>query len=315
MRLGYPTQKPVSLLERIMLSSSNEGDVVLDPFCGCGTAVDAAQKLGRRWVGIDITTLAIDLIDARLRTTYGEQIRDTYEMLGIPKDLLGAAALFKRSPFEFERWCVMLVEGQPNEKQVGDRGIDGVIRFPLGGKGNSGRTLVSVKGGATNPGHVRDLIGTVTSQRAELGVFVCMNPPTKGMIEAADHSGSWDHPANGQRFPVVQILTVEELLNGKRPQHATGAHPLLPGREAPSRGPDAPAVLTRVAFHRRVRTSRPLCATSPRESPVITGRQAAYMRSPLTHIGAGQGGFSRGRPCRARTDDQRIKSPMLYQLS
>ena len=216
-RLGYPTQKPVSLLERIILSSSNEGDVVLDPFCGCGTAVDAAQRTNRKWIGIDVTTLAVDLIDARLRATYGEKVREAYEILGIPRDLLGAAALFKRSPFEFERWCVTLVEGQPNEKQVGDRGIDGVIRFPLGGKNNAGKTLVSVKGGATNPGHVRDLIGTVQSQRAELGIFVCMNPPTRGMIEAADHSGSWNHPANGQRYPRVQIMTVADLLAGKRP--------------------------------------------------------------------------------------------------
>ena len=156
-------------------------------------------------------------------------------MLGIPRDLLGAAALFKRSPFEFERWCVMLVEGQPNEKQVGDRGVDGVIRFPLGGKGNSGRALVFVKGGATNPGHDRDLIGTVQSQRAELGVFVCMNPPTKGMLEAANQSGSWTHPANGQRYPLVQILQVAELLNGKRPNMPPA---LIPYFQAEKRRPE-----------------------------------------------------------------------------
>ena len=216
-RLGYPTQKPLSLLERIIATSSDEGDVVLDPFCGCGTTVDAAQKLGRRWIGIDVTTLAVDLIDARLRHTYGEQVRDTYEILGIPRDLTGARALFSRSPFEFERWCVMLLDGQPNEKQVGDRGIDGVIRFPIDAKGHSDRVLVSVKGGATNPGHVRDLVGTVESQRAAMGVFVTMNEPTSGMVEAANHSGAYVHPANGQRFPKVQIVTVEDLLNGKRP--------------------------------------------------------------------------------------------------
>ena len=216
-RLGYPTQKPLALLERIVTLATDEGDVVLDPFCGCGTTVDAAQRLNRRWVGIDVTTLAVDLIDARLRHTYGEQIRDTYEILGIPRDLTGARALFGRSPFEFERWCVMLLDGQPNEKQVGDRGIDGVIRFPVDAKGNSDRVLVSVKGGATNPGHVRDLVGTVDSQRAAMGVFVMMNEPTRGMLEAANQSGTYVHPANGQRFPKVQIVTVEELLNGKRP--------------------------------------------------------------------------------------------------
>jgi hypothetical protein len=170
-RLGYPTQKPVSLLERVILTSSNPNDLVLDPFCGCGTAVDAAQKLGRRWIGIDITTLAVDLIDARLRHTYGEQIRQTYEILGIPQDIEGAAHLFERSPFEFERWCVMALDGQPNEKQVGDKGIDGVIRIITGGKGQSDRVLISVKGGGTNPGHVQALLGTVLGNRAAMGVW------------------------------------------------------------------------------------------------------------------------------------------------
>ena len=224
-RLGYPTQKPLALLERIIEASSNPGDVVLDPFCGCGTTVDAAQKLGRRWIGIDVTTLAIDLIDARLRHTYGEEIQETYDMLGIPRDLTGAEALFKRSPFEFERWCVMMLDGQPNEKQVGDRGIDGVIRFPVDAKGNSDRALVSVKGGATNPGHVRDLFGTIESQRAAMGVFVTMNPPTKGMIEAANHGGSYIHPANGQRYPKLQIMTVQELLDDKKPNMPTALLP------------------------------------------------------------------------------------------
>lgn len=217
-RLGYPTQKPLALLERIVLASSNPGDVVLDPFAGCGTAVDAAQKLGRRWIGIDVTTLAIDLIDARLRHTYSEEIRATYEIRGIPRDRAGAEALFRQSAFEFERWCVMELDGQPNEKQVGDRGVDGVIRFPLNAQGDSDRILVSVKGGATNPGHVRDLIGTVKSQRAAMGVFVTMNEPTRGMLEAANHSGSYVHPANAQHFPKVQIVTVKELLEDKRPR-------------------------------------------------------------------------------------------------
>lgn len=217
-RLGYPTQKPIALLERILATSSNPGDVVLDPFCGCGTTVDAAQKLGRRWVGIDITTLAVDLIDARLRHTYGEQVRRTYEILGIPRDLEGAQALFHRSPFEFERWVVMQLDGQPNLRQVGDKGVDGIIRFPIDARGGSDRVLVSVKGGATNPGHVRDLLGTIESQHAAMGVFVSMHEPTRGMVDAVHHSGSYRHPANGQTFPKLQILTVAELLHGKRPE-------------------------------------------------------------------------------------------------
>lgn len=224
-RLGYQTQKPVALLQRIIAASSNPGDVVLDPFCGCGTTVDAAQKLGRRWVGIDVTTLAVDLIDARLRHTYGEAVQDTYDILGIPRDITGAAALFKQSPFEFERWCVMMLDGQPNEKQVGDRGIDGVIRFPIDAKGTSDRVLVSVKGGATNPGHVRDLVGTVDSQRAAMGIFVSMIEPTRGMIEAANQSGFYNHPANGQRFPKVQLISVQDLLNDKKPNMPTALLP------------------------------------------------------------------------------------------
>lgn len=189
------------MLERIITASSNPGVIVLDPFCGCGTTVDAAQKLGATLVGIDVTTLAIDLIDARLRHTYGEAIRATYDILGIPRDMTGAEALFGRSPFEFERWCVMLLDGQPNEKQVGDKGIDGVIRFPLDAKGTSERVLVSVKGGATSPATSEDLVGTVESQHAGMGIFICMRPPTAGMIDAANHSGTYRHPANGQIFP------------------------------------------------------------------------------------------------------------------
>jgi DNA modification methylase len=216
-RLGYPTQKPLVLLGRILTASSNLGDVVLDPFCGCGTTVDAAEKLARRWIGIDITTLAVDLIDARLRHTYGESITNTFEILGIPRDMEGAEALFQRSPFEFERWCVMMIDGQPNEKQVGDRGIDGVIRFPIDARGTSAKCLVSVKGGAINPGYLRDLVGVVETERASMGVFVCLREPTRGIIEAANHSGFYTHPANGSRYPRVQIVSVQDILDGKRP--------------------------------------------------------------------------------------------------
>jgi len=145
-RLGYPTQKPVALLERIIKSSSNEGDVVLDPFCGCGTTIDAAQKFNRTWLGIDITFIAVDLIEKRLLDRY-PGIKGTYETFGIPRDLGAAKALFKRSPFDFERWAVSRINARPNEKQVGDKGIDGVARFYLDRK-TTGKVLVSVKGGA-----------------------------------------------------------------------------------------------------------------------------------------------------------------------
>ena len=217
-RLGYPTQKPLALLERVIAASSNPGDVVLDPFCGCGTTVDAAQKMGRDWVGIDVTYLAIDLIDKRLRHSYGDDIDGTYEILGIPRDVQGARALFARNPFEFERLAVSLVHGQPNEKQVGDKGIDGVIRYPIDSKGGTERVLVSVKGGThVGPQMVRDLVGTVQSQRATMGVLITMEKPTKGMVDAAHHSGVYQVPAWNKSLPVVQIITVPELLAGKRP--------------------------------------------------------------------------------------------------
>ncbi len=176
-RLGYPTQKPVSLLERIIATSSNQGGVVLDPFCGCGTAIDASVRLDRNWVGIDVTYIAVDLIKKRLEHTFGPEIALTYKVHGIPRDMGGARALFERSPFEFERWAVSLVNATPNQKQVGDRGIDGVVRFYTDAEYRTGRLLVSVKGGKTiGPQYVRDLVGTVGTERAEMGTLLTMPP-------------------------------------------------------------------------------------------------------------------------------------------
>lgn len=216
-RLGYPTQKPLSLLERIIRASSDPGGVVLDPFCGCGTAVDAAQNLGRQWIGIDISYLAVALIQDRLADRYGNDIRETYRVVGIPHDLAGAEALFKANAFDFERWAVTVIGGRANEKQVGDRGIDGVVRFPLD-KRNVGRILVSVKGGSTlNPAMVRDLRGTVERERAEMGILVTLGTPTRGMTDEANRSGSYHYDLTGATFPRIQIVTVPEILAGKRP--------------------------------------------------------------------------------------------------
>lgn len=217
-RLGYPTQKPLSLLERIIRASSNPGDVVLDPFCGCGTTVDAAQRLGRQWIGIDITHLAIDVITKRLLHTYGSGVFDSTELTGIPKDLGGARALFDRSPLEFERWAVSMINAEPNQRQVGDKGVDGVARFPLG-TGKIGKLLVSVKGGKTiNPSMVRDLSGTIESRKAQMGVLITLAPATKGVTDAINHGGVFTHPANGQKYPRLQHITVADLLANKRPQ-------------------------------------------------------------------------------------------------
>ncbi|MGK3203212.1 DNA methyltransferase [Amycolatopsis sp. MEPSY49] len=217
-RLGYPTQKPVSLLERIIKMASKEGDVVLDPFCGCGTAIAAAERLDRRWMGIDVTYLAVDLIEKRLRHTYGESVMDKFTVVGIPRDVEAAQALFARSPFEFERWAVSLVDGQPNEKQVGDKGIDGVIRFIADSRGSTEKVLVSVKGGRQlGPQMVRDLAGTVSTNHAAGGVLITLAKPTRGMIDASRHSGLFHHARQGKAYPRVQLISVPELLEGKRP--------------------------------------------------------------------------------------------------
>jgi DNA modification methylase len=216
-RLGYPTQKPVGLLERIIQSSCPPGGLVLDPFCGCGTTLDAAIKLNRQWVGIDITYLSIDLIRNRLRQQFGDDIDDNYEVRGVPADLAAAHALFERSPFDFERWAVSLVRGTPNEKQVGDKGKDGVVRFATGKKSRAS-ALVSVKGGKQlNPAMVRDLEGTVASAKdGEVGILITLQAHTKGMRDEAASAGNYVDPF-GNHHPKIQLFTVEALLAGARP--------------------------------------------------------------------------------------------------
>ncbi|MBA3360248.1 MAG: restriction endonuclease [Acidimicrobiia bacterium] len=213
-RLGFPTQKPQALLERIIEASTAQGDVVLDPFCGCGTTIAAAEALGRSWIGIDITYLAIALIEQRLTDAHPGI---SYELHGVPKDEGGAKALFARSPKNFEMWAVRQVGGRPQPKMGGDEGIDGVIRFYIDGK-EWGTALVSVKGGdSLNPSMVRDLVGTVKKDRADLGILITRTKPTKGMYETATKDGfyTWQHGTSYERrFPRIQILSVEELLRG-----------------------------------------------------------------------------------------------------
>jgi DNA modification methylase len=228
-RLGYQTQKPIALMERIIGCSSNEGDLVLDPFCGCGTTIDAAEKLGRMWVGIDITYIAVDLIEKRLQHAHGPSITETYQVHGIPRDLAGAHALFEHSPFDFERWAVSRVNGTPNEKQQGDKGVDGVIRFFTDTRGNTGRVLVSVKGGKTvGPQFVRDLLGTVHTQQAEMGSLITLAPYTRGMKDAMNHAGSYLWPINGHNFPRAQLATIEDLLAGRKLNAPPSLMPYIP---------------------------------------------------------------------------------------
>ncbi len=218
-RLGYPTQKPLALLERILNASSNPGDVVLDPFCGCGTAVHAAQKLGRQWIGIDITHLAISLIEKRLKDAFPGI---AFEVHGTPKDLEGARDLAERDKYQFQWWACSLVDAQPfqGKKKGADGGIDGLIYFAdaVGGKATTQRIVVSVKGGGVTVNQVRDLKGVMEREKSPIGLFVCLEEPTAPMKKEAASAGLY-RGGNGKDYPRLQLLTVAELLEGrKRPE-------------------------------------------------------------------------------------------------
>ena len=212
-RLGYPTQKPVALLERIIQASSNEGDVVLDPFCGCGTTVAAAQKFDRRWIGIDITQLAISLIRYRLGDSFGKDCR--FEVIGEPTSLPDAAALAKQDPYQFQWWALGLVGARPVEQKKGaDRGIDGRKYFHDEGQGGKTKQIIfSVKAGKVTVSHIRDLVGVLTREKAEIGAFLSLEPPTSPMRREAASAGFYESPwGKHQR---IQLLTIEDLLGGK----------------------------------------------------------------------------------------------------
>jgi site-specific DNA-methyltransferase (adenine-specific) len=213
-RLGYPTQKPQSLLERIITASSNEGDLILDPFCGCGTAVHAAQKLRRQWIGIDITHLAISLIEKRLKDAFpGIQ----YEVHGTPKDLDGARDLAARDKYQFQWWAVSLVNAVPfaGKKKGADSGIDGLIYFKPEGK-TTEKAIVSVKGGENvNVAMIRDLAHVVDREKAKIGVFITLAEPTRPMRTEAVKTGLYETLYG--KYPKIQILTIQELFDGKQP--------------------------------------------------------------------------------------------------
>jgi len=221
-RLGYPTQKPLSLLERILKASSNENDIVLDPFCGCGTALHAAQKLNRNWIGIDITHLAISLIEIRLISAF-PQIE--FEVFGTPKDFASAQDLARRDKYQFQWWACSLVKVPPyqGKKKGADGGIDGlryISDLDENKRDIKRKIIVSVKGGENvSVSMVRDLIGTMSTNKADLGFFVTLAEPTKAMITEATKAGFY-RAANGKDYPRVQIFTIEDLLSGvKKPEY------------------------------------------------------------------------------------------------
>ena len=211
-RLGYPTQKPVALLERIVAASSNPGDVVLDPFCGCGTTVHAAEKLGRNWIGIDVTHLAIGLIEKRLRDAFPKVEFTTH---GVPQDIAGARDLARRGRedknyyFEFEKWALSLIAAQPGNlgKKGADKGIDGNIYF-----GKTARAIVSVKAGDNiGVGMIRDLRGVIERENAEIGIFLTLTEPKKTMVTEAAAAGQFEMEGF-EPVPRIQIVTIEQAL-------------------------------------------------------------------------------------------------------
>ena len=243
-RLGYPTQKPVALLERIIKASSNPGDVVLDPFCGCGTTIDAAEKLGRDWIGIDITQLAISLIKSRLQDTYGSRIKfvsgttavspspdaaakladapatektSVVRIIGEPTTPNEADALAQDDKFQFQWWALGLVGARPVEQKKGaDHGIDGKILFrddPSAAKPE--QIVIQVKGGKTGVKDVRDLRGVLDREKAAIGVLISLQPATGPMETEAASLGFYEHKLNRQKFPRLQLRTVKELMDGK----------------------------------------------------------------------------------------------------
>lgn len=207
-RLGYPTQKPVALLERILNASSNPGDVVLDPFCGCGTTVHAAEKLGRQWIGIDVTHLAIGLIEKRLREAFPGVHFTTH---GVPQDVEAARDLAERGQYhEFEKWALSLIDAQPGNlgKKGADRGLDGRIYF-----GKTGHAVVSVKAGQNvGVSMIRDLKGVMDREKSGIGVFLTLTPPTKPMVAEAAAAGQHQEPGFAP-VPALQIVTIEDALH------------------------------------------------------------------------------------------------------
>ncbi|MBZ9775195.1 DNA methyltransferase [Mesorhizobium sp. CO1-1-8] len=209
-RLGYSTQKPLALLERIILASSNKGDVVLDPFCGCGTAVEASQNLGRNWIGIDVTYLAIHVIEGRLVKAFGPSIKDSYKIFGRPRDANDARALAGRDWLEFQKWAVFTLGGIPKDRPGADGGIDGIIRYHRVGIEQPNRAVVSVKGGLhVGVDAIHKLKSVVQREGAEIGVLVCLDSPTPAMVKEAASERDVGPPS--RRVAKLQILTVDML--------------------------------------------------------------------------------------------------------
>ncbi|MBI5060278.1 site-specific DNA-methyltransferase [candidate division KSB1 bacterium] len=214
-RLGYPTQKPEALLERIIQVSSNDKDVVLDPFCGCGTAIAVAQRHGRKWIGIDVTHLAIKLIKQRLKDSFGAKAK--YAVVGEPVDLASARTLAADDKYEFQWWALSLVDAAPERderKKGADRGIDGVRTFFDGKSRKPQHIMISVKGGGVSVKDVRDLGHVVEREKAAMGVLITLENPTAAMLKEAVTAGFYHSDYQDTKHRRLQVMTIEDLLAG-----------------------------------------------------------------------------------------------------
>ena len=219
-KTDYPTQKPIALYERIIEASSKKGDLVLDPFCGCGTTLMAAEAQNRHWIGIDVTYLATGAVKLQIEKFY-PQLRNEITITGTPENVEQALELAHTNTHGFEEWCVThVLKFKSNAKKVGDGGIDGTFRFPLGkikGKQAYGKASAQVKGGNYTLSHVRDFRTAMKNAGADLGVFVVTSPPTQGMLTEAAKSGIYKHPSYELSAPRVQIYEIQDHFNGKTP--------------------------------------------------------------------------------------------------
>ena len=229
-RAGYPTQKPIALYKRIIQASSNEGDLVLDPFCGCGTTLLAAEALNRRWLGIDLTYLATGAVTLQMEKFF-PQLKDSILITGTPETAATALQLAREDPGGFEEWCVThVLKFTSNAKKVSDGGIDGTYRFPIGkvkGRTAYGKMVAQVKGGQYSLGHIRDFRTAMTNAQAELGIFVVTRPPSDGMRTEASRAGMWQHPLWDMTCPRVQLYEIQDYFAGTMPQIPVGERRVL----------------------------------------------------------------------------------------
>ena len=220
-RTGYPTQKPIELYKRIVAASSNEGDLILDPFCGCGTTLMASEALNRHWIGIDLTYLATGAVRLQIERLF-PQLRNEITITGTPENAEQALELARTNPYGFEEWCVThVLHFRPNARRGGDGGIDGTFRFPIGriqGRQAYGKAVAQVKGGNYTLGHIRDFRTAMQNEEADLGVFVVTSPPSRGMETEASRSGTYNHPSYEFSCPKLQIYQIQDYFRNVLPK-------------------------------------------------------------------------------------------------